>query len=223
MMKMMDCPRWHSCNAPICPFWSGGVHRNGEATCYYVREFYKANAQENFEKSGVEHIYNDLKELAPKVVASSKLIRKEVERAAKTNSRLSRSGTKGANTEKGVNGNVTESRVGKGIAKDTYNPIPLLPVAENGIPERELTGDSNQCRSCNQWFNSTAAFDKHRTGNFDGSRRCLTTEEMHARNFGKTATGFWLAPIATKDRERLAKIRRGSEESKASQSCLADG
>ena len=30
----------------------------------------------------------------------------------------------------------------------------------------KLTGDRNQCQACKEYFNSTHAFDKHRTGDF---------------------------------------------------------
>ncbi|MDQ3185719.1 MAG: hypothetical protein M3Q16_04515, partial [Pseudomonadota bacterium] len=59
-------------------------------------------------------------------------------------------------------------------------------------------------------FYSLGAFDRHRTGSFnDGTRRCLTVVEMRERNFGKSKDGYWLAPIAKKDRERLLSLRAG--------------
>lgn len=56
-----------------------------------------------------------------------------------------------------------------------------------------LTGDRNQCRGCSEFFNSTFAFDKHRTGDFGKDRRCLTTNEMEARGMSKNAAGFWIS------------------------------
>jgi hypothetical protein len=55
-----------------------------------------------------------------------------------------------------------------------------------------LTGDRNQCPSCLLGFNSTPAFDKHRTGPFDGGRRCLTEAEMLAKGMAKASSGFWV-------------------------------
>ena len=56
----------------------------------------------------------------------------------------------------------------------------------------KLTGDRNQCQGCKQHFNSTAAFDKHRTGDFGVSRRCLTEAEMLAKGMDRNAAGFWV-------------------------------
>jgi hypothetical protein len=45
------CPRFSSCNAPICPLdpsWRKAVHLPGEPTCYYLRAAAKAGAAERF-------------------------------------------------------------------------------------------------------------------------------------------------------------------------------
>jgi len=55
-----------------------------------------------------------------------------------------------------------------------------------------LTGDRNQCPSCKLAFNSTKAFDKHRTGPFDGGRRCLTETEMQSKGMSISSAGFWI-------------------------------
>ena len=63
-----------------------------------------------------------------------------------------------------------------------------------------LSGDRNQCPTCGQYFNSSAAFDKHRTGPLDGDRRCLTEPEMLSKGMAKSNSGFWvtvLMPRAT--------------------------
>jgi hypothetical protein len=215
MMKMLDCPRSYSCNAAICPFSEGGVHRKGEAVCYYLREAVKPNAKENFESSGVGHIFAELVELAPKVIARSIHIRREVEKASKTKSRLAGSKKIECETpQKGVDGTVTNAGIGNGTAKGTYSPIPPLPVAGNAILARELTGDRNRCTTCLEYFNSSKAFDQHRAGKFNGKRRCLTIGEMETNGFGKNREGFWLSPVSEKDRERLAEIWKGNDKSK---------
>jgi hypothetical protein len=55
----------------------------------------------------------------------------------------------------------------------------------------KLTGDRNQCRGCNSYFNSTDAFNKHRTGPHN-RRRCLTDVEMLGKGMVKNAAGFWV-------------------------------
>lgn len=65
-------------------------------------------------------------------------------------------------------------------------------------PIRELRGDRNQCRGCGEYFNSTAAFDKHRTGNFhERTRRCMTKDEMVAKGMAQRADGFWVGSVMT--------------------------
>lgn len=212
-MRAKDCPKWHSCSAGYCPLDRAGAHIKDDPVCYYLREFYKINAKANFENAGVGHIYEELETIVPKVIAGSKLIRKEIQKSSKTNSRLARSGQKktGANEKdsqvSGGYGTVTVQGVGKGITKAQYNPIPPLADSQNSMYESRLTGDRNQCRACRQYFNSTNAFDKHRTGEFNDSRTCLSTDEMLARGFGKTSDGFWLAPVMPEDCERLARVR----------------
>lgn len=56
-----------------------------------------------------------------------------------------------------------------------------------------LTGDKNQCSGCKELFNSTAAFDKHRTGKFGVDRRCRTEVEMRASGMVKRESGFWVS------------------------------
>lgn len=56
-----------------------------------------------------------------------------------------------------------------------------------------LSGDRNQCRGCGEYFNSTFAFDKHRTGEHGKDRRCLTPDEMRAKGMDKNVAGFWIS------------------------------
>jgi hypothetical protein len=72
-----------------------------------------------------------------------------------------------------------------------------------------LTGSRNQCPSCNQYFNSNTAFDKHRTGKHGASRRCRTPEEMTALGMLVNHAGFWI----TEKRNDYMDIR-SSEQSR---------
>jgi hypothetical protein len=55
------------------------------------------------------------------------------------------------------------------------------------------SGDRNQCPTCHKYFNSTSAFDRHRTGKVGTKeRRCMTTEEMEAKKMCLNAAGFWI-------------------------------
>ncbi|WP_425194991.1 FDXHR family putative zinc-binding protein [Paraburkholderia phymatum] len=81
------------------------------------------------------------------------------------------------------------------------------------IPKK-LTGDRNQCRTCREFFNSSSAFDKHRTGPFGtksapAQRRCLSPDEMRAAGMLKNDAGFWI-----KSRMDDAEIQRRTESRK---------
>lgn len=57
----------------------------------------------------------------------------------------------------------------------------------------KLNGDRNQCMVCKEYFNSTYAFDKHRTGQYeDFGRRCFSPEEMIKMGMEKNSDGFWV-------------------------------
>lgn len=55
-----------------------------------------------------------------------------------------------------------------------------------------LTGDRCQCSVCKKYFNSTKAFDKHRTGVHGVDRRCLSTEEMEKKGMVLNPRGYWV-------------------------------
>jgi hypothetical protein len=58
---------------------------------------------------------------------------------------------------------------------------------------KTLRGDRNQRPGCSKYFNSTFAFDKHRTGRFGKDRRCMTTEEMTEAGMDVRQDGFWIS------------------------------
>jgi hypothetical protein len=55
-----------------------------------------------------------------------------------------------------------------------------------------LRGDRNQCPACHCYFNSTTAFEKHRTGSYGVDRRCLTVPEMEDKGMVINEAGFWM-------------------------------
>ena len=57
---------------------------------------------------------------------------------------------------------------------------------------KPLNGDRNQCPGCKRYFNSTGAFEKHRTGTYGVNRRCMTEEEMLAKGMCLNRDGFWI-------------------------------
>ena len=63
----------------------------------------------------------------------------------------------------------------------------------------KLGHSRNQCAGCSEYFNSTAAFEKHRTGKFGVNRCCMTPQEMEAKKMLKNADGFWITGLFNKD------------------------
>jgi hypothetical protein len=71
----------------------------------------------------------------------------------------------------------------------------LLLGPEGG--RKNLRGDHCRCSGppytgCGEHFNSTYAFDKHRTGDYS-NRRCLSPDEMRAKGMVQNAAGWWLS------------------------------
>jgi hypothetical protein len=64
---------------------------------------------------------------------------------------------------------------------------------------KPLRGDRCRCTACGEFFNSTSAFDKHRSGSYV-SRRCLTADEMLSIGMERPEHGFWVGsrrPVLT--------------------------
>jgi hypothetical protein len=60
-----------------------------------------------------------------------------------------------------------------------------------------LRGDRNQCPTCLELFNSTFAFDLHRTGPYGNPkqpRRCLSEVEM-AAGMARNGSGYWVSRL----------------------------
>lgn len=66
-------------------------------------------------------------------------------------------------------------------------------------PKLTLRGDRNQCPTCRLYFNSTHAFEKHRTGTYGIDRRCLTVPEMEAKGMTINKDGFWMTKSRSTD------------------------
>lgn len=67
----------------------------------------------------------------------------------------------------------------------------------------KLGHSRNQCGACSEYFNSTSAFEMHRTGVIGVNRRCMTPQEMEAKKMSKNTDGFWVT--RTFDRDALRR------------------
>lgn len=64
---------------------------------------------------------------------------------------------------------------------------------QNGDKYRSgLRGDRNQCVKCGHLFNSSTAFDRHRTGAIGVNRRCMTIPEMLGKGFSRNDAFYWI-------------------------------
>jgi len=63
----------------------------------------------------------------------------------------------------------------------------------------KLSGDRNRCSpltgGCGEYFNSTTAFDKHRSQGKGKDRACSTVDEMTAKGMAKNAAGYWCTAL----------------------------
>ena len=57
----------------------------------------------------------------------------------------------------------------------------------------KLSGDRCLCRSCGCYFNSTAAFDKHRVGEHRVGRFCRNEADMESLGMRKNKHGYWIS------------------------------
>lgn len=58
-----------------------------------------------------------------------------------------------------------------------------------------VKGDRNQCAGCKELFKSSAAFAKHRHGDFGKDRRCMTVAEMAAKGMAVNGAGYWVTAL----------------------------
>ena len=79
--------------------------------------------------------------------------------------------------------------------------------------------DRNECPTCGLKFNSTAAFARHRVGDFNDTekkkpspygpvRRCMTVAEMEERGMSISSAGYWIT--AAREWEQSIAGRAGN-------------
>ena len=96
------CPKFHACNAPICPLdpnWRNAKHLKGEGVCFYLIESKKVGAEALFRGRGLEELYRPIVEATPDILVRWGGIRYALEEAAKTSSRMKKNPRNGGNHE----------------------------------------------------------------------------------------------------------------------------
>jgi hypothetical protein len=84
-----------------------------------------------------------------------------------------------------------------------------------------LRGARCQCRSCEQQFNSSYAFERHRTGRYDIAaprfgRGCLTEAEMIDNGMARNRDGFWISSPSLAYARRSDDLPRAATTPQAS-------
>jgi len=95
---MYDCPKFHTCSANICPLdddWKKRTHIKGERVCLLMCEAMKPHAEAVFAGVHREDLLPVIKEVMPEICARWGSIRRTIERAEKTGSRMKQPGHKG--------------------------------------------------------------------------------------------------------------------------------
>jgi hypothetical protein len=76
------CPRFHTCNAAVCPLESTlAAHLPGDRVCYYLLASGKAGADERFQD---DPVFADCRDRLPEVAYYYPEIRRAVDRAAQS-------------------------------------------------------------------------------------------------------------------------------------------
>lgn len=84
------CPRFDSCNAPICPLddWQRAQHLPGEAVCLWLREAVKPGGIARIATTAAADIADTVAAALPAIMASSSDIRHKLTAASRSGSKL---------------------------------------------------------------------------------------------------------------------------------------
>jgi len=93
MLSMPNCPRFQSCNAPVCPFdpaWVRRLNRKEDSTCFYLCESVKHGSLALFQGAGLGELYEVIHRATPAIAKRHLRIKRALERAQQTGSRMAR-------------------------------------------------------------------------------------------------------------------------------------
>lgn len=92
-MDMTRCPLFGGCSAPVCPLdpaWRARTHRRDERLCHWLAEYAKAPTRPLLQGVLAGEYYAALATVYPALLARPGPLRKQLRRAARTPSRLTR-------------------------------------------------------------------------------------------------------------------------------------
>jgi hypothetical protein len=90
---MRACQRFERCSANICPVdpdWRARRHLDGEPACYFLLEAVKDGAEARFQARSIEETRAAVLRVLPDMVSTVGAIRRAVESARRTGSRMDR-------------------------------------------------------------------------------------------------------------------------------------
>ncbi|PTQ79818.1 hypothetical protein C8R21_12222 [Nitrosospira multiformis] len=93
MPSIPDCPKFQSCNAPVCPVdpaWVRRLNRKEDSTCFYLCESVKHGSHALFQGAGLEGLYKIISRVTPAIARRHSRIKRALERAQQTDSRMAR-------------------------------------------------------------------------------------------------------------------------------------
>lgn len=91
--SMESCPKFEKCRAQICPLdplWYKRKMLPEESCCQYLLEASKNDAEAVFKGAGLSELYKAMVRLTPEITARHTRIRRALERAKLTGSRMTR-------------------------------------------------------------------------------------------------------------------------------------
>lgn len=92
-MKIQSCPKFNTCNAPICILdkdWELRPHLKEDACCFYLLESQKDGAEAIFRGAGLDELYEIATSLSEDISSRQAPIRRCMARAKTTPSRMIR-------------------------------------------------------------------------------------------------------------------------------------
>jgi hypothetical protein len=93
MSAMYECPRWQKCGANLCPLdpeWQRRTHGAGDTVCFYLLEAVKPGSEERFKGCPTEGFRDAVLRPLADMSARWSAVRRAVERAKVTGSRMDR-------------------------------------------------------------------------------------------------------------------------------------
>lgn len=87
------CPKFSTCNAPICPLdrdWYLRINRNKDSVCYYLIESVKDDAEARFDRAQLGNMFKLIVMTRVAICKHFKRIARKLHMASKTSSRMER-------------------------------------------------------------------------------------------------------------------------------------